>query len=919
MRGIEFTVVLLVTLALVIGAATRLFSQRTRFPYTIAMLLLGIGTGLLIGELAHRPGRHLELLALIGRGAEISPYLIIFVFLPALIFESAYSITVHTFRKNLGAILIYAVPALVLSTVMVAALMRGLTSMDWLWDWPAALVFGALISATDPVAVVAILRELGVSKRLAVLIEGESLLNDGTAIVVFSVLLAILAGTEAEFELTDAMLRFLYVVAGGLAVGAVLALVFSAWLARLFNDALSEISLTIVMAYAAMIIGEGLLHVSGVMAVVVTGLWMSDIGKTKVSPEVSHFLHRFWGTLGYIANTLIFFLVGLVIAREMHRSEAIDALVVVMAYVGIMGVRFIVTFLFRPLADRFSDGMSMADATVVSWGGLRGAVSLALALIISQQPSIDPDLRHQILLVTAGVVLLTILVNGTTVGTLLGILGYDKRPASERLARLSARAHALDEVDQQQQSLSHSHSLEACHWADLAQRLEARRTQLEREMDAARQEMAQASAEERCADAWRQVLARERQYYWEEYGRDTLHAHAVRTLARELDLQLDRLWRGDPTPPDSRVPPSAVAPGFVARLLGKRGLGFHRLALLYDLSRAEHRAAAAMLAGLDTLDSVDPREREAICATYRRFRRHGVERIEDMRVHVPEMVAAIETRLAERIALNLERDAVRQLGEHGLLDEEAMEAELHRVEHRMHALELSETRVTIPETADLVAATPLFAELDEDALRELAALTEEIVIPAGELVFRAGDVGDSVLVVARGVVHILDARDGEERMVDALGSGALIGEMALLAGGRRTATVRAATTVTLGKVTREGLDHLLATQPALRQQIWAGIGWRYLDNAARGHASVAHLSREQRQRWHRGSRSAQLAAGQTLDVSDGTHLCVIAGRVVIAEREHSAPALLEVATDADVQALEDALVLVLPAPLDASS
>ncbi len=403
-HGVEFTVVFIAIAALLIGAAMRWISGVVRFPYTIAMLLVGMVLGLALEALGH----DVALAHMMTAGAHISPDLIIFVFLPALVFESAYAIDVHEFKKNVGAVVILAGPALVLSTLAVGAFMMLLVPAAWGWTWPAALAFGALISATDPVAVVAIFRDLGVSKRLGVLIEGESLLNDGTSIVVFTLLLGLVTGQVESFSVSGALLDFVRVVAGGLLVGWGLALITSRWLGRLFNDPMSEITLTIVLAYSAMIIAEGLLHVSGVMAVVVAGLYMGGVGKTKVSPEVEHFLHRFWEMLGYIANTLIFFLVGLVVVMQAERASPMDLVLILAAYVGVMLIRGVLTFAAQPIVGKLA-GVNSKDSTVIVWGGLRGAVSLALALIVAQNQLIPEELRHQILLVTAGVVLLTIL------------------------------------------------------------------------------------------------------------------------------------------------------------------------------------------------------------------------------------------------------------------------------------------------------------------------------------------------------------------------------------------------------------------------------------------------------------------------------------------------------------------------------
>ena len=183
--------------------------------------------------------------------------MILFVFLPALVFESAYAVDQHALYKERGAVLTLAGPALLLSTALIGGAMYLLTWGAWQWPITAALVFGALISATDPVAVVAILREVNAPKRLGVLIEGESLFNDGTAIVVFMVLIDLLGNPRSVFSLGGTLMDFVFVVVGGVLVGLFLGVTISWWMARTFNDPLVEIAHTVVVAYLAMLVAEG--------------------------------------------------------------------------------------------------------------------------------------------------------------------------------------------------------------------------------------------------------------------------------------------------------------------------------------------------------------------------------------------------------------------------------------------------------------------------------------------------------------------------------------------------------------------------------------------------------------------------------------------------------------------------------------
>jgi Na+/H+ antiporter len=910
--GPEFTVVFLASLIFLIGAATRLLAGRTRIPYTIAMLLAGAVVGLVI---RYVPGvAESTWSELLRRGAALRPELILLVFLPALVFESAYAIEVHDLRKNLGAVVVLAIPVLVVTAFATAGLMMVLTRGSWDWGFGPAIVFGVLISATDPVAVVAILRELGVSKRLGVVIEGESLLNDGTAIVLFTLVLGLLTGEVAQLEAGSAVLRFLWVASGGLVIGLALAWAISRWIGALFNDPLSEITLTLVLAYAAMLVAESL-RVSGVMAVVASGLWMSSDGRTRVSPEVAHFLHRFWATLGYLANTLIFFLVGLIIAVEIGAASATDLILIAGTFVAVMAVRFALNWASQPLLHRWSEGLSFGDCTVLSWGGLRGAVSLALALLVAHDTRVDEDLRHQILLVTAGVVFLSILVNGGTMGRLLSWLGYDRLSLGEQLGLLTVRAHAIDRVRRSLVEVSRSRHLRAVSWQHVTANVDERRHNLEQEIVALRNQLASEPARERAAGHWRRVLAIERHAYWQAHADGTLGAEAVTRLSHDIDRQLDRIDRGRLEPTASRA--AAAHGGWRARrrrlLPDAQKVGFERLALLYDLARAESQAAELVLESLEDSTGIDEETLRVLRDAYRESLRRSKEWIEDARAHLPEVATAIESRLASRIELNLERGAFEALAHLGELDESAARQELERIDHRMHRLRNAPTRVDLPSTAELVAATPLFEALDPETRTELAALTEEVIVPAGERLFAEGDRGDSLYVVARGAVHVLKRVGDEDVLIDVLGGGELLGEMALLTGAPRSATARAATSLTVGRIDRAGFDRLLESHPTLREQVWHAFRRRAFDNAVRVLPSHRHLSRVQRLAWIDSARVALLRSGSLARVAaEDRYLFVVSGEVTIADSSLRGTAFVPIAAGMLVRAVAESQVAFLP-------
>ena len=833
-HGPELTAVVVLCLALGVGALTRWIAKKTRVPYTVAMMLLGIGAGIALQEW----GEHIHLLHSLRDGSIVSSDLIVFVFLPALVFESAFALDVHAFRKDLGFVLLLAGPALLVATAATAALMMGVTSLEvcgsWNWSWSAALVFGTLVSATDPVAVVAVLREVGAPKRLGLLIEGESLLNDGTAIVVFHVLLGLLISGGA-FDLGHSTLELLRVAGGGVLVGLLLGALTAAWLGRTFDDPLVEATLTVALAYAAMVVAEGVLHVSGVLALVVSGLYLAGPGRTRISPPVAHFLHELWEMVAYVANTVIFFLVGFVIAANLHLARWSTIVVILLCFGGLVVIRALLIFGFRPLGNRLGKTMSERPvdtrmALVMAWGGLRGAVSLALALVISREEALDEALRAQVLSVTAGVVLLTILVSGSTTGALLKKLGLIRVGPAEALAEARGRERVLQKLRERVDDADADPALATIPWGGVRRDIDGRRLQAIAEVEAATEAYEAADDGERLAALWRRAITVERRTLRHDHADGTLSAAALQRLERELDNHLDRVELGDLDPPESRLDARGFADALEA--LGRR-LGFafgryamHRQAIRYDLARTIVHACEKVRAMLAEVHADDPERADVVDAAYARYQAEAQQRFDDMRTYLPEVALAIEKRLARRMALGFERAAIRKVRGEGVMSDEAAARSDARVKAKLKALHFSPTRATLPETAELCRETALFADLDDETIAELAELTVEQTFAPGETIFAEGDRGDSMYVVARGTVEI--SRGGH--VLAQLGHGQILGEMALLHGEPRNASAMAVTAVLVGRIARRPFERLLETRPEVEERVWARMGRRVLDN-----------------------------------------------------------------------------------------
>jgi CPA1 family monovalent cation:H+ antiporter len=409
--------------------------RRLNIPYTVALVLVG-------------------LILTFQRSitADLTPELILTLFVPPLVFEAALNINFDELRHNLPGILVLAVPGVIMTTLIVG----GLLSLTTPLALPVAMVFGALISATDPVAVVSMFRTLGVSKRLAVLIESESLLNDGTAIVVFN--LALVVALTGKFNLIESLGDFIRVSIGGTAIGLVLGWLVSRLIARI-DDYLIETTLTTLLAFGAYVLAERF-HFSGVLAVVAAGLINGNLGSQGMSPTTRIVINNFWEYVAFLANSLIFLLIGL----KMNLPALLEAWQPVLwAIIAVLAARMVVVYGFGGLMHRFTDPIPLRWLHVLNWGGLRGAIALALVLSLPAGLGADRELMK---LMAFGVVLFTLLVQSTTIKPLLSHLGLITRPPEQveyekRHARLTAARSAITHLERRHaEGLISSHAWE---------------------------------------------------------------------------------------------------------------------------------------------------------------------------------------------------------------------------------------------------------------------------------------------------------------------------------------------------------------------------------------------------------------------------------------------------------------------------
>ena len=574
---------------------------------------------------------------------------VVFVFLPVLVFEAAYGLSTRAFFRNLVPILVLAIPALLVSAVCVGVALRWVLGTPL----PAALLFGALISATDPVAVVAIFRELGVPRRLLTIVEGESLLNDGVAIVLFNILLGVALGGVADIG--GGVLNFFSVFFGGAAIGAVVGL--AAAFALPWLDRLGAAALSVAVAYGSFVLADDVLGVSGVMATAAAGLVLSGLAPSRAAAPVRAMWHELWEALGYIANGLLFLLIGLAINPTLIGANlgAIALAIVVVLVARAVAVIPLVSALERIAGI---PEVGFRNEAVLIWGGLRGGVALALALALPEELA----QRDLFIAMTGGAVLATLVLNATTIGTLVHRLKLDQPTRADQFLAAGARLSGVHAARRRLRELELDDPviLSALDDAEHAARAELEQIEL--------------TDPEEVQVVTRRGLFVERDTYQRLSDAGLLPPSATRLLLHEVDNKIGDVSVGRMSweTTQRREPPTLDR--WVQRLTGwlPQPVGDDPTDLAYAEATARRLAARRTMEALtlfERLPNIDPASVATAKATFARWEHEAIAALSELDGKAHRDNRALHLRQAEALSRVAATEALDDLAEVGLLPE----------------------------------------------------------------------------------------------------------------------------------------------------------------------------------------------------------------------------------------------------------
>ncbi|MCD0502093.1 cation:proton antiporter [Bordetella petrii] len=786
---------------------------RIKLPYSVLLAIVGCALGLGLHLHGWAPPVLGDLFDTIER-FEISSETFLMVFLPVLLFETALAMNVRRLMDDIGPILMMAIVAVIVCTVVVGVGVSAVSS----YGLVACLLLGAIVATTDPVAVVSIFREVGAPKRLTTLVEGESLFNDAASIALYSVLLAV-AGGHGTLSwggiFTDFVVHFLGGALAGYIMGRGACFLF-AWL-RGFPTA--EITLTLTLAYLSFFISEHYLGVSGVVATVVAGLVVGSAGRTRMSPVTFEHLSSSWEQFGFWANSLIFLFAAMLIPKLMAAADLEELLMVAVVFVLTLLARAIVVFGLLPLLGLTPLGTKVSTPykTVMLWGGLRGAVSLALALAVTEQAAVPEDVRQFIAVVTTGFVLATLFINGISLRPLIRMLGLNQLSPVERTIRNQALVVALEDLQGKTDEVARADhispeasvrihavfdaSLASVHDGQISQMSDEQRVAVGLAIVAQReQEMFFDILKAQIVD-WRMaesLLARS------ERLEDAIRTGGLAGFERgiEADVRYSKAFRMA-----LRMHYMFGFQSWLAHELGQRFANLMTKRSVAQRLMAFAREQIAPLLG-------DAAAQQIVAAHQRRL--DLVEHaLQALNLQYPSYALWLQESHLGRTARELERIRYHDMLEQFLISGEVYADLMGQLKSRWRHIDRHPPLDMEMGAAELITRVPLFEGLSADSLRAISRLLKPRLALPDQPILTQGRHGQEMCFVASGAVAV-QLPDGT---AVELGSGEFFGELALLGKHELTPDVHSLGYSKLLMLSLRDFEALLARDPDLRERI----------------------------------------------------------------------------------------------------
>jgi len=807
---------IMASLFLIIGIGEPL-AERLRLPYSVILAMLGImiGTGAIFFL-------HTDLTDALNPAARailelpIRSNVFLYVFLPTLLFQATIGMNLRRMIDDWVPILVLAVLAVVVATLSVGY------ALSWTSALPltACLLIGAIVSTTDPSAVVGIFRSISAPQRLTRIIEGESLLNDAAAIALFGLFIGFVTLGVPDPTLGDALARFPLLIIGGALTGWLAARIAVWVMALLARYELAQISISVALPYLAYIVAEQNVGASGVIAVVVAGLTLNLSGPRRLQPQTWTNLREIWDLLAHWAGALIFILAALLIPRLLEEVRLEDFVLLGVVIVAAFTARALILFVLLPLLSALglSPVVEGPYRVAILWGGLRGAVTLALALAVTESVFVPVEIKRIVGILATGFTLFTLIVQGTTLRTVIGWLGLDRlSPIDEALSR-QVVAVALQTVREDVARVTENYELSS----DIV-RSEAKRfgERLDEAVKAA-EDNAEILERDRVTLGLIALAGAERDTILARIRERTVTLRMAEQVLSDAGRLIEATLTGGRSG-YRRAARASIGYGkvFRAAVFMHNHLGFSAPLARMTADRFELLLSQRLILR-DLGGFIDSRIRrihgrrvgELLHELLAQRTEILESALEGLRLQYPGYAEKLQRRFIRRTALRLEEREYTVMRDDGLIGSELYTVLIQDIAMRRAAVEKRPRLDLALQLTELVRHFPLFCDLDEAALERLGnALTTRYVNP-GELIIDRDSEVKSVYFIASGAVELESAGQ-----VWRLGRGEMFGQIAILMRRPRRVEVVALTPSTLLVLDEARFRRLLQRSPMLQDAV----------------------------------------------------------------------------------------------------
>jgi CPA1 family monovalent cation:H+ antiporter len=779
------TLTLVIASFLVLVSVVQPVAERLHLPYTVLLAIVGIAVGGVSSFLLYTPLITLfdNLVAPVVH-LPLSSSIFLVVFMPILLFHAALTIDLRELAEDAAPILTLAIVAVFAAA---AAVGYGLSLAGV--PLTVALLVGSVVATTDPAAVVAIFRELGAPARLTRLVEGESLLNDAAAIVLFAVLVDMLTnGTHPS--LAASVERFIESFLGGVVLGAVGGRLFGAILTFLGSSRLAEATLSLALPYMVYVLGDQMLDVSGVVAVVSAGLVAGIYGRVRLVPDNWRYLEQVWDQTNFWASSLIFVTAATLVPKLLASASLRDLALLLIVVVAAFGSRIAIVFGFLPLLSvlRLCRKVTGAYKLAITWGGLLGAVTLALVLSVTENDRVEPAVKNLVADLGTGFVLFTLLVNGLTLRPIIRLLQLDRLSPLDQAVRNKVLALSLSEVRDAVKETAQEYAILPAAASAATELYQHRIEELASQPDP----QDTISDHDRITIGLVALTNRERRIILDHHTQHTVSDAAIERLLRTTDRTLD-----------AAEDEGRVGYDRAARTLLEFSRAFRIANLLHRILHLERPLQRQIsirfemllirrlaLEGLEDFTESRLRPLLGVCVAESlgeaiSARVESTTRALDaLRLQYPDHAGALERRFLQQSGRRLLISRYHDLYDEGLIGLELLhDLEREHAAGRLVSAELPPLDLHL-RTEELIGNFDMFTGLSAAERRALAHRFQPRLLIPDEVIIQKGEHGDTMFLISSGAVEVVLP---EHRV--RLGSGCFFGEMALLSGQPRLADV----------------------------------------------------------------------------------------------------------------------------------